>query len=40
MKDGVVVESGRVGDVFGTPRHAYTQALVAAIPGRDFSLNA
>ncbi|MDX2205688.1 MAG: ABC transporter ATP-binding protein [Hyphomicrobiaceae bacterium] len=38
MKDGVVVEQGPVGAVFGSPRHAYTQALVAAIPGRDFAL--
>ncbi|MCU1726611.1 ABC transporter ATP-binding protein [Pseudomonas sp. 7P_10.2_Bac1] len=32
MKDGVVVESGRVRDVFDHPQHPYTQALLDAIP--------
>jgi len=32
MKDGVVVESGQVRDVFAQPQHAYTRALINAIP--------
>jgi peptide/nickel transport system ATP-binding protein len=32
MKDGVVVESGGVNEVFGNPRHEYTAALLNAIP--------
>jgi peptide/nickel transport system ATP-binding protein len=36
MKDGAVVEYGLIADVFGKPQHAYTQALLASIPGRDF----
>jgi peptide/nickel transport system ATP-binding protein len=39
MKDGAVVEAGPIGEVFGNPRHAYTQALLASIPGRNFGLN-
>jgi peptide/nickel transport system ATP-binding protein len=35
MKDGAVVESGEVGDVFDHPRHEYTRALLAAIPRLD-----
>jgi peptide/nickel transport system ATP-binding protein len=34
MKDGEVIEAGLVADVFGKPQHGYTQALLAAIPGR------
>jgi len=30
MKDGVIVESGAVGQVLDAPQHAYTQRLVAA----------
>jgi peptide/nickel transport system ATP-binding protein len=37
MKDGEVVEQGLAGDVFGRPRHAYTQALLASIPGGEFA---
>ena len=33
MKDGEVVEHGSVEEVFGNPRHEYTQALLAAEPG-------
>ena len=36
MKDGEVVETGPVARVFGHPQHAYTRALLASIPGRDF----
>ncbi|MBC7580063.1 MAG: ABC transporter ATP-binding protein, partial [Tardiphaga sp.] len=37
MKDGEVVEHGLAGEVFGHPRHAYTKALIASIPGGDFA---
>jgi peptide/nickel transport system ATP-binding protein len=37
MKDGEVVEHGPAGDVFNRPQHPYTQALLASIPGGDFS---
>ena len=37
MKDGTVVEQGRAGEVFGNPKHPYTQALLNSIPGRDFT---
>jgi peptide/nickel transport system ATP-binding protein len=37
MKDGEVVEQGLAGDVFGRPRHPYTQALLNSIPGGDFA---
>ena len=32
MKDGVVVEAGRVADVFAAPAHLYTRMLLAAVP--------
>jgi peptide/nickel transport system ATP-binding protein len=32
MKDGAIVEDGDVGEVFAAPRHAYTQALLDALP--------
>ncbi len=32
MKDGVVVEAGRVADVFAAPFHPYTCMLLAAVP--------
>ncbi|MFV9424045.1 dipeptide ABC transporter ATP-binding protein [Microbacterium sp. S1037] len=35
LKDGRVVESGRVADVLSRPREEYTRALVDAIPFRD-----
>ncbi|MDU6140806.1 MAG: ABC transporter ATP-binding protein, partial [Bradyrhizobium sp.] len=37
MKDGVVVEHGLTHQAFGTPQHAYTRALLDAIPGGDFA---
>ena len=36
MKDGEVVEYGPIAQVFEAPRHAYTQALLASVPGRGF----
>jgi peptide/nickel transport system ATP-binding protein len=32
MREGVIVESGSVVDVFARPQHPYTQALLAAVP--------
>ena len=33
MRDGKVVEQGSVDEVLSRPRHAYTKALIAAVPG-------
>jgi microcin C transport system ATP-binding protein len=35
MEQGVLVEQGRVADVFGAPQHAYTRRLIASQPRRD-----
>jgi microcin C transport system ATP-binding protein len=35
MKDGKIVETGTVADVFERPQHAYTRALLAAEPKPD-----
>lgn len=32
MKDGRIVESGEVGEVFSAPRHGYTRKLIDAVP--------
>lgn len=37
MKDGKVVEEGPCAEVFGQPAHAYTRALLAAVPGRRWN---
>ena len=37
MQHGRVVESGPAAKVFTEPAHAYTQALIEAIPGRHWS---
>ncbi|MEV5704980.1 ABC transporter ATP-binding protein [Actinoallomurus sp. NPDC052274] len=34
LKDGRVVETGPTEQIFGTPAHAHTRELLAAIPGR------
>ena len=34
---GTVIASGTAHDVFGAPKHEYTQALFAAAPGRDYA---
>jgi len=35
MYRGRIVEEGSVDQVFGDPRHAYTQALLSAVPGQS-----
>lgn len=37
MQSGMVVESGSASDVFENPSHAYTKALIAAIPALNFT---
>jgi peptide/nickel transport system ATP-binding protein len=37
MKEGRVVEYGPANEVFLSPKHAYTRALFAAAPGRNFA---
>ncbi|KAB2850684.1 MAG: ABC transporter ATP-binding protein, partial [Hyphomicrobiaceae bacterium] len=40
MSKGEVVEHGQTGDIYRAPRHPYTQALLAAAPGRGFVFGA
>jgi peptide/nickel transport system ATP-binding protein len=37
MREGKIVEYGPAADVLVRPQHPYTQALVAAAPGRGFA---
>ena len=36
MKDGLIVEQGSTADIFANPQHAYTRALLASVPGREW----
>lgn len=36
MQHGVIVEQGSPGQIFDAPRHAYTQKLIDAVPGKAW----
>jgi len=38
MSNGEIVERGAVDEVFGSPKHAYTQQLLQAMPGKDWQI--
>lgn len=35
MEEGILVEQGRVAEVFAAPQHGYTRRLLASVPRRD-----
>ena len=39
MKDGKIVESGRVNEIFANPQHPYTIKLLNSIPGNKEKFN-
>ncbi len=39
MKEGKIVESGKVKDIFDNPQHPYTVKLLKSIPGKKAELN-
>ena len=39
MKEGKIVESGKVKDIFDNPQHSYTVKLLNSIPGKKAELN-
>ena len=39
MKEGKIVESGKVKDIFDNPQHSYTVKLLNSIPGKKVELN-
>ena len=38
MQSGVVVEEGTAAEVLTAPRHPYSQALIASVPGRAWQM--
>jgi peptide/nickel transport system ATP-binding protein len=40
MRDGEIVEHGETARVYADPQHAYTRALLAAVPGRHWQSSA
>jgi oligopeptide/dipeptide ABC transporter ATP-binding protein len=36
MHQGKIIESGTAEEIYHQPKHPYTQALIAAIPGKNL----